>query len=179
MSAAERRSSGGTGQQCRNPAPDASGSLPLLQVAFLVEPFFSKLNAVGRVHVEQLHGCSPGRCASDDLTAMQSEMISPRILPWIEQLNDLTSLRIVAGEVRAFVSIASITGQYEPGWIICLANMLLGDDVIDVEREERRGFLRDQAILTTIASSTPNKFTRGLIHATPGAWPESVELSPE
>jgi hypothetical protein len=80
----------------------------------------------------------------------------------VEEGQKLAADRIHAREVRAFAEIAAVAGQREIVNVVAPA-MLFGDDMLDVVRQVAV-FLAEQAVLTTVARSSPDRVSRGGIH---------------
>jgi len=63
-------------------------------------------------------------------------------------------------KIRTFGAIALVAGQREVTWPIG-AVVLPGDDMFDVERQQRIVVLMNPAVLTPIASAPPNQASKG------------------
>ncbi len=90
-------------------------------------------------------------------------MLAPPIATWIEQRSDLTSLGINPSEVAPFVQIAVGAGQSQVAEII-VAAVLARDDVLNLQRNERRIGLSVLTIFAAVTRSGPHGGTRGGIH---------------
>jgi hypothetical protein len=80
----------------------------------------------------------------------------------VEEGHNFTIDWIHAREVRAFAKIAAVAGQREVVNVIA-PPVLLGDDMLDVVRQ-LAVLLAQQAILTTVICSSPDKVPRGGVH---------------
>jgi hypothetical protein len=69
------------------------------------------LQSARRIQIQHIYRCSPGRCLSPDDEADKLKVFVPIVGARIEQWLDLSSLVIDAGNVRAFVEIASVAGK--------------------------------------------------------------------
>jgi hypothetical protein len=85
------------------------------------------------VDSEDVYGRPADRRPANQVRTVPFEMIAPPFLPRVKQLNDLSSYRISARDVRAFAPIATSAGK---GKILerSLTAMLDRQNVIDMER---------------------------------------------
>jgi len=79
-------------------------------------------------------------------------MLGPDLLPGVEQFYDRSRLRIDPSQIAAFVKIA-IRAREAKVLQVRIATMLAWNDMLDMERNERRLTLTTLTILTTIAGS--------------------------
>ena len=90
----------------------------------------------------------------------------------MKQQNNFLGVGVDAGEVRAFMAVAAMTGPcevLEDGF----AAMLAGDDVLEVERFERRCPIRQVTVLAAPARTLANLLANRLAHLS-RARPASV-----
>lgn len=99
------------------------------------------------IHVQEPHGYSPHWRQADNLTAGHRKVVSPCVGTRVKQVYLVAGLRIDAREIRAFEGVTSVTGVSQPRWIVViLIDVLFGNDVFDVVRNERRCLLRKMTV---------------------------------
>ena len=104
-----------------------------------------ELDASSLVHGEHLHrGPSDGGEALDQ-GPLKLEVVVPRLGSRIEERLDVARGRVEPREVRTLVSVASLAREAKIDRVVTAA-VLLGDDVFNVEGDERLGGLRETAI---------------------------------
>ena len=74
---------------------------------------------------------------ADDVDTVPLEVVTPLVVPWMEESRYFVRFGIDARQVRAFMEIAVDTRESEVVGVVRTA-MLPGDDVLDVERGKRR-----------------------------------------
>ena len=107
----------------------------------------SELDIVRVVDVEHLNRHSSHGGQSDQTRTAPAEMIDPEIASRMEERGDLPRLPVYARKIRAFAPITS-RASYRQVADLRLAAMLLGDDVVDLERP-RIERLRKSAVFAT------------------------------
>ena len=86
--------------------------------------------------------------------AVPLKMVAPPIASCVEEADDISSLGMPAGNVRAFMPVAVETRQREVVCVGCAA-VLAGDDVVDVEWQRvSRG--RKLAVFAPAPGTLPN-----------------------
>jgi hypothetical protein len=90
-------------------------------------------------------------------------MISPDLEPRIEEPDDFARYGVHAGKIWSLVKVAVMTGKREVRELVT-TSMLLCDDVLDMEAEERVGCLGEAAVLTLVVRASPNCFAGAGIH---------------
>jgi len=80
----------------------------------------------------------------------------------MKESHELTTNWVHACEIRAFVEITTVAGQGKVVNVVAPA-MLLRNNMLDVVRQVTV-LLPEQAILTTIGRSTPDKVPRSEVH---------------
>src|SRR5262249_52359567 len=112
------------------------------------------------------------------LDAIETEMFVPGIAARVKEQHDVARQRIDAREIRPLVGVAS---PARPGQIalVVVVEMLLRDDMLDMERQEQRGWLRQLAVFAAVAGAAADKFTNLRVHFrsragldSAGPWPE-------
>jgi hypothetical protein len=63
--------------------------------------------------------------------------------------------------------------------VLLFAGVLPGDDVLDVERDEGSRFLRQMAILASVAGTAAHQLACCVAHANPDIWRDSGGPWPE
>lgn len=132
-----------------------------------LQPFLAEFNATGGIHVEQPDRSTPLGRQAHYLTSAEHEIIAPDILTGMEQGNDCARSRIDTRKVWSFVRVATIAGESKVVWIIG-PTVLLRYNMLDVEGNEGRRFLRDAAVFTSVASTPSDKPSRACIHVLRG-----------
>ena len=89
-------------------------------------------------------------------------MISPTVVPRVEEGHKLTADGIHSREVGALAKVAAMAGQREIINVIAPA-VLFGDDMFNVVRE-LAVILGQQAIFAAVIRPAPDKVPRGGIH---------------
>lgn len=102
----------------------------------LLDQFGSQLNSSILIHGEQLNGCPAGRREAGNGRAVNIEVFVPGLVPGIEKPFDASGLRVDAREIRSLEGVASLACDAEVFQFIRPA-VLPGDDVLDVEGDER------------------------------------------
>jgi hypothetical protein len=92
----------------------------------------------------------------------EHEVLAPLVAPGMKEGHHLTTHRIDTCQIRAFAEIAAVTSEGEVVNII-RSTMLLRYDMLDVVRQLAI-LLTEQAILTAVVRSTPDKVPRSGIH---------------
>ena len=101
------------------------------------------------VEAEQPGGGAAHLGDAEDLGTVPSKVILPAVFSWMKEPREQSGVWIDAGEVRAFDGIALAAGQREISQVI-RAPMLLGDDVLDVERIVLLVLLMQAAVFTAV-----------------------------
>jgi len=94
-------------------------------------PHCKEIRVIDGEHVN----CDPADGgSSDEFCTCPHEMVAPSVLPWVEKPDEVSSCRIMPGDVRTLVPVAVQASQ---GKIIDCSgtSMLARDDVIDVKRQ--------------------------------------------
>lgn len=115
-----------------------------------------QLNTLNRIHIQHGNGRPPFRCQTHDQRASQGKVLSPDLLPWIEQGNETVRLRIKTGDIRSLECIAPVAGERQVGNVVATP-MLLRNDVLYDKRGMVNVRLLQAAILATIRGSCANK----------------------
>src|SRR5690348_1384553 len=92
----------------------------------------------------------------------RSRVLIPLLAPRVEDGHNLTTDWVHACEIRALAEIAAVAGQREIVNVVAPA-MLLGNEMLDVVRQSAV-LLAQQAILTTVVRSSPDKVPCGGIY---------------
>src|SRR5262245_54355203 len=96
-------------------------------------------------------------------------MSNPLMATWIEQRHPLSGSRINPHQVGLLVIVAVVTTQGEierP----CLPAVLSRRDVLDVQRHNRCGSLRQPAVLATVSRPPPPRLRSASFIATCDPW---------
>jgi hypothetical protein len=109
-----------------------------------------------------VHGRATDRRYPLDLHASKQKVVRPLVAPGVEERHKLATDRIHTCEVRALAEVAAVAGYREVVNVISPA-MLFGDNMLDVVRQAAV-LLAQQAILTTVIRSSPDKVARRGIH---------------
>ncbi len=122
----------------------------------------AKLYSVGVVHVQHIEGRPPDGGPPCDYRAVPCKVDVPSLNARIEKRSELSAARVKSSNVFPFVIIAMRAREREVS-VGRFASMLLGDDVIDGERE-----LGDVgwnlAILATVFGLRPDFPIQSFIH---------------
>lgn len=89
-------------------------------------------------------------------------MIRPSVTARVKKPGEFTRIRVKPGNVRAFEPIA-VRARERQIFFYCLSAMFLSEDMVDLKRQ-RESELRNQAVLATIASASPDLLDEFPIH---------------
>ena len=121
-----------------------------------------QLQAVRHVQVEHLDGRTTDTSTADEPGPAPAEMPFPLLPPRVEQRHDHSRFRFPACQIGAFGEITVLAAQGEVGGVIVPA-VLLGNDVLDVEREEVI-VLMHQTVFAPVVCPRPDQPARGGVH---------------
>ncbi len=113
--------------------------------------------------MQDTDGRSSNRRLPNDADAIPSEMVIPPIAARVKERGHLAGLGIEPGQIASLVEIAFGTRQREIVRIVA-AQMFSRNDVLNVERDERRGGLPAVAIFATISCPRTDSRPRCGIH---------------
>ena len=99
------------------------------------------------IHVEQFGGATSDQSQSDYPVAFHGEMFAPFMRTRMKQGDELTVH--VRGQIRSLVKVAPMARERKIGLVVRAA-MLPGDDVFDVESDERQFVLMASAVFTAV-----------------------------
>jgi hypothetical protein len=89
------------------------------------------------IYGQYLNGCPANRSLAENTLPLKFEVLSPDVGSRVKQANKLTRLRVQSGDVGAFVTVTVRTCEGEIAQN-GFTPMLLGDDVIDLNRKVSR-----------------------------------------
>ena len=81
----------------------------------------------------------------------------------MEEPREFVGDRINACQVRSLVEVVLVTGQGQITWRI-RTSVLTGDDVFDVEGEERIIVLMELAVFAALLRALPDQISRRCVH---------------
>ena len=116
-------------------------------------------DAMGQVHAQRSDRRATDGGAPNQRWAVPTEVPRPFVPSRIEQLDELLRDRIDAGEVRAFAQVVLVTGEGQVAHCVH-ASVLLGNDVLDVKREEGIVVFVKTAVLTAAPSAAAHPLPR-------------------
>jgi hypothetical protein len=97
----------------------------------------ASLEPTRSIHLEKRDRRPPGGRQPHELAPAQHEMHRPDVPSWMEQRDDFARAGIDSGEIGSLVAVTSMACPCEVV-DVRLATMLAGDDMLQVERLERR-----------------------------------------
>jgi len=119
-------------------------------------------NGIGAVDLQQMDRCATGRRLGEKSSAIPTEMLIPRLPPWMKQRNNLTGVRVDPREIRPFVA-AAVAARESQVLQYGGAAVLLGDDVVEVKRQFSERF-REATILAAVTSPDADGFVNRFVH---------------
>ena len=125
------------------------------------------------VHGEHLHRGPADGGEAPDQGPLKLEVVVPRLGSRIEERLDVARGRVEPREVRTLVSVASLAREAKIDRVVA-APVFLGDDVLEVEGDERLSRLREAAIFAPVESPLPDTAPGGGIHQALG-WRATTE----
>lgn len=125
----------------------------------LIKKRLSQFDAVRLVDVEHGDGGAAGLRVADQHGANPLEVALPALPARVEQQHDVAAQWISATQIWALFEVAAVTA---PAAVLeaVAAAVLLGDDVLDMERRRRSGRVRKVAILAPMAGPVANELTQ-------------------
>jgi hypothetical protein len=102
------------------------------------------------IHTQDCYGRSAKGSATDQNRTIPVEMPRPLVPPGVKESSEFLGDRVDASQVRPFVQIVLVTREGQIRWRICTA-VLTGDDVLDVEREERIILFMELAVFAALS----------------------------
>src|SRR5262249_18228685 len=127
-----------------------------------VEEFCPQPEPPGVVHRQDKDRRSAGRCQAVDGNASEYEMVGPPVAPRVVERYEVAGHRVDPGQVRRLVQVTAVAGEDEVFGVVGAA-VLLGDDVLDVVRQDAMP-LTEKAAFTTVVRATPDECPRGGVH---------------
>jgi len=97
----------------------------------------ASLEPTRSIHLEKRDRRPSGGRQSHELAPAQHEMHRPDVPPWMKQRGDFARAGIDSGEIGSLVAVTSMARPREVVEVR-LATMLAGDDMLQMERLERR-----------------------------------------
>jgi len=97
----------------------------------------ASLEPTRSIHLEKRDRRPSGRRQSHELAPAQHELQRPDVPSWMEQRGDFARAGIDSGEIGSLVVVISMARPREVVEVR-LATMLAGDDMLQMERLERR-----------------------------------------
>ena len=104
------------------------------------------------VQLQQFDGRSSNRRKSDDAQAIPFKMLLPAVATRVKQRRHLARVGVDPRQVTSFVQVTLCTSQREIVSVVGAA-MFSRNDLLNLERDQRRGRLRALAIFATILCS--------------------------
>jgi hypothetical protein len=89
------------------------------------------------------------------MCSLECEVLLPLIAPRMEQVLDLTCVRIDPAQIRPFVKITPMTCQREITYVVAAA-VFPGNDVLDVMQDFAVALVQ-QTVFTSFAGPFPHK----------------------
>ncbi len=117
-------------------------------------------DAVREIHAQHHDGCSADGRAANQERALAAKVVTPFVTVWVNKPGNLAGYGIDAGHVRAFAQIILMAGISKIIQEIA-ATMLPGNDVLNVEGEERIVVLMEPAIFAAPPSAAANQRAGG------------------
>ena len=130
------------------------------------KPLLPQLYSVWSIDVEQPNRRPPRWRQTKNFTCFEQEMLRPVVRPRIEQRHSQACVGVNTRQIGPLEGIASITGQGQILRVV-VTGVLLGKNVFDVKRDERRRFLRNPTVFATVAGATPHQLTTGCVRFSP------------
>lgn len=124
---------------------------------------FAQRRPMEEIHPQDRHGSAADGRAADKNRTVPAEMSRPLVPPRMKEPHKFLGDRIDACQVRPLVEVVLVTGQGQIAWRI-RTTMLTGNDVFDVEGEERVIVLMELAVFAALPRALPDQFSRGSVH---------------
>lgn len=124
---------------------------------------FAQPDAMGKIHGQYRHGCAADRRTAHQNRTIPAEMPGPLVPPRVKEPGKFLADRVDAGQVRSLVQVVLVTGKGQVAWRI-RTSVLTGDDVFDVECEERIIALMELAVFATLPRAPSDQVPRCCIH---------------
>ena len=106
--------------------------------------------------------CATGRRLGEKSSAIPTEMLIPRLPPWMKQRNNLTGVRVDPREIRPFVAVAVAARESQVLQFGGTA-VLLSDDVVEMKRQFSERF-RETTILAAVTGPDADGFVNRFVH---------------
>lgn len=120
------------------------------------------------VHRKHFNSCPRDVSFSPHEIIIPFEVFKPGVVAWIEKSRHLPGVRINAGQVRPFVSVAPAARKCQV-LFTCYTRMLSSDDVINHVAEFGQSFWK-MTILAQALCSLANFSCQCLVHFGLGGW---------
>src|SRR5262249_5131515 len=124
----------------------------------------AQFDAMGGVDVQYIDGGTPTRCQTDQPRPVPFKVTTPALTARIEQHHDATGDHVAAAQIARFAGVAFKT---RPSQVVGIVDavVLLGDDVFDMETEERLIRFVQTAILTALLGPQADERANRSFHA--------------
>jgi len=119
-------------------------------------------NGIRPVDLQQMNRCTSGRRLGEKSSAIPTEMLIPRLPPWMKQRNNLTGVRVDPREIRPFVAVAVAARESQVLQFGGTA-VLLSDDVVEMKRQFSERF-RETTILAAVTGPDADGFMNRFVH---------------